>query len=54
MHYRTPRVNFLEPVDGFIAQFDPSQVRRLDSPEFDTADLDRASGQPLVVVPAAP
>jgi L-ascorbate metabolism protein UlaG (beta-lactamase superfamily) len=51
MHYRTERVNFLEPVDGFLERY-PSVVR-LESPSFDTAALADAD-RPLVVVPAAP
>jgi L-ascorbate metabolism protein UlaG (beta-lactamase superfamily) len=51
MHYRTERVNFLEPADGFLERMD--HVERLDEPRFDTAALpaDRA---PRAVVPAAP
>ena len=49
MHYRTPRINFLETADGFLALFD--DVVRVDSPAFDTADLPAG---PVAVVPAAP
>jgi L-ascorbate metabolism protein UlaG (beta-lactamase superfamily) len=48
MHYRTPRVNFLEPPDAFLERME--HVTRLDSPAFDTDSLD-AEG---AVVPAAP
>jgi L-ascorbate metabolism protein UlaG (beta-lactamase superfamily) len=51
MHYRTPRISFLETADAFLAQMD--NVRRLGQPAFDTADLESNAG-PLVVVPAAP
>lgn len=51
MHYRTGRVNFLEPVDGFLERF--GSVLRLDGPRFDTSELPAGDG-PLVVVPAAP
>ena len=51
MHYRTARVNFLEPVDPFLERM-PS-VHRLDSTGFDTAELPHRDG-PLVVVPACP
>jgi L-ascorbate metabolism protein UlaG (beta-lactamase superfamily) len=51
MHYRTPRVNFLEPVDAFREQM--PHVHALDSPTFDTAELPD-EGPPLAVVPAAP
>jgi L-ascorbate metabolism protein UlaG (beta-lactamase superfamily) len=51
MHYRTPRIGFLETADEFLARM--AAVERLDTPRFDTAELpsDRA---PLAVVPAAP
>jgi L-ascorbate metabolism protein UlaG (beta-lactamase superfamily) len=51
MHYRTPRVSFLEPADAFLAQM--RSVHRLDLPRFDTEALP-ADGEPLAVVPAAP
>ena len=51
MHYRTPRVSFLEPADEFLALM--ADVERLDVPRFDTASLE-ADGAPLAVVPAAP
>jgi L-ascorbate metabolism protein UlaG (beta-lactamase superfamily) len=50
MHYRTPRVSFLETADAFLESFD--EVVRLDTPAFDTADL--PDGGPVAVVPAAP
>ena len=50
MHYRTPRIGFLEPADDFIGRM--SHVQRLSGPAFDTAELD--GDRPLVVVPAAP
>lgn len=51
MHYRTERINFLAPVDDFVAAM-PSAVR-LDSSSFDTADLERGA-EPTAIVPAAP
>ncbi len=51
MHYRTERIEFLEPVDAFIEG--ASHVHRLDQPSFDTAELPSEDG-PVVVVPAAP
>jgi len=51
MHYRTPRIGFLEPVDAFLDK--AALVERVASNLFDTADLPPADG-PLVVVPAAP
>jgi L-ascorbate metabolism protein UlaG (beta-lactamase superfamily) len=51
MHYRTERVDFLEPVDDFLAR--AARVERVDAPVFDTDALPSGS-DPLVVVPAAP
>jgi L-ascorbate metabolism protein UlaG (beta-lactamase superfamily) len=51
MHYRTPRLGFLESADDFLSRM--GAVEHLDAPRFDTSELppDRA---PLTVVPAAP
>ena len=49
-HYRTERISFLEPVDELLSRYE--NVRRLDTPRFDTAELPKDA--PLVVVPAAP
>jgi L-ascorbate metabolism protein UlaG (beta-lactamase superfamily) len=49
MHYRTPRVSFLEPVDPFLERM--PEVHRLEQPSFDTAELPDG---PVVVVPAVP
>jgi L-ascorbate metabolism protein UlaG (beta-lactamase superfamily) len=51
MHYRSERVDFLEPEDEFVDRF--SRVERLDGSRFDTADLP-AEDEPIVIVPAAP
>jgi L-ascorbate metabolism protein UlaG (beta-lactamase superfamily) len=51
MHYRTPRIGFLETADAFLGLM--AHVDRLDEPVFDTEELPEADG-PLVVVPAAP
>ena len=51
MHYRTPRIGFLETADAFLELFGDDVVR-LDTPAFDTADL--PDGGPIAVVPAAP
>jgi L-ascorbate metabolism protein UlaG (beta-lactamase superfamily) len=51
MHYRTPRIGFLETADAFLEK--AASVERLDGSAFDTAELPQADG-PLVVVPAAP
>jgi L-ascorbate metabolism protein UlaG (beta-lactamase superfamily) len=51
MHYRTERIDFLEPVDAFAAH--AAHVERLASPVFELEALPAVEGQ-LVVVPAAP
>ncbi|MGA8365181.1 MAG: MBL fold metallo-hydrolase [Solirubrobacteraceae bacterium] len=51
MHYRTPRVNFLETADAFLEG--SAHVERLPEAAFDTDRLLVADG-PLVVVPAVP
>jgi L-ascorbate metabolism protein UlaG (beta-lactamase superfamily) len=51
MHYRTERIDFLEPVDAFAALAE--RVERLNSSAFDLEALP-AGDSPLVVVPAAP
>jgi L-ascorbate metabolism protein UlaG (beta-lactamase superfamily) len=51
MHYRTPRIGFLETADAFLERHE--HVERLDSPVFDTEQLPSVDG-PLIVVPAAP
>jgi len=51
MHYRTPRIGFLEPADPFLERM--PAAHRLDQPDFETAELPDADG-PLVVVPAVP
>jgi L-ascorbate metabolism protein UlaG (beta-lactamase superfamily) len=51
MHYRTPRIGFLETADAFLER--SSEVHRLGAPAFETSELPAAEG-PLVVVPATP
>jgi L-ascorbate metabolism protein UlaG (beta-lactamase superfamily) len=51
MHYRTPRIGFLETAEEFLAK--ASAVERLPESSFETDALPSADG-PLVVVPAAP
>ena len=51
MHYRTPRIGFLETEEEFLAAI--SHLKRLDGPSFDTGELERGE-RPLAVVPAAP
>jgi len=51
MHYRTPRIGFLETADAFLEGF--AQVERLPGASWETAELPTSEG-PLAVVPAAP
>lgn len=51
MHYRTPRIGFLETADAFLELY--PDARRLESPAFETSELPPAEG-PLVVAPGAP
>jgi L-ascorbate metabolism protein UlaG (beta-lactamase superfamily) len=51
MHYRTPRIGFLETADAFLERH--PNVHRLDGATFETSELPAAEG-PLVVVPAVP
>jgi L-ascorbate metabolism protein UlaG (beta-lactamase superfamily) len=51
MHYRTPRIGFLETADAFLELY--PDVHRLEGPAFETGELPDSNG-PLVVVPAAP
>ena len=51
MHYRTPRIGFLEDAEEFLGLMD--RVKRLETPSFKTGDLAAADGS-VVVVPAAP
>jgi L-ascorbate metabolism protein UlaG (beta-lactamase superfamily) len=51
MHYRTERIDFLEPVDAFAQR--ARRVERLEASAFELDDLPSGDG-PLVVVPAAP
>jgi L-ascorbate metabolism protein UlaG (beta-lactamase superfamily) len=51
MHYRTPRIGFLETADAFLEG--SAHAERLDESAFDTERLPDTDG-PLVVVPAAP
>jgi L-ascorbate metabolism protein UlaG (beta-lactamase superfamily) len=52
MHYRTPRISFLETEQAFVELM--THVERLSGPTFDTAELPIEDGAPVVVVPAAP
>lgn len=51
MHYRTPRIGFLETAEEFLER--SANVQRLEQSAFETDELPASDG-PLVVVPAAP
>jgi len=51
MHYRTPRIGFLDTADGFIERFE--HVERPAGTAFETEGLPGGEA-PLVVVPAVP
>ncbi len=51
MHYRTPRIGFLETADEFLGCYE--NVERLQTPVFETEQLP-STDRPLIVVPAAP
>jgi L-ascorbate metabolism protein UlaG (beta-lactamase superfamily) len=51
MHYRTPRVGFLEPADAFLER--SARVERLERATFETGELP-VQNVPVTVVPAAP
>jgi L-ascorbate metabolism protein UlaG (beta-lactamase superfamily) len=51
MHYRTPRIGFLETAEEFLDK--APAVHRLEHSSFETEELPSGDG-PLIVVPAAP
>jgi L-ascorbate metabolism protein UlaG (beta-lactamase superfamily) len=51
MHYKTERIDFLEPVDEFAER--AARTERLPSPAFDLESVP-AGDTPVVIVPAAP
>jgi hypothetical protein len=51
MHYRTPRIGFLETADAFLELM--PHVEHLSGSMFDTVQLPVEDG-PVAVVPAAP
>jgi L-ascorbate metabolism protein UlaG (beta-lactamase superfamily) len=51
MHYKTERIDFLDPIDKFVEQ--AARVEHLRAPAFDIETLP-VSDTPVVVVPAAP
>jgi hypothetical protein len=51
MHYRTPRISFLEDASAFLES--GLNVERLPTPVFETAEL-KVADEPTIVVPAVP
>ena len=51
MHYRTPRIGFLETEEAFVSRM--PKVERPSENAFETAELSNGDG-PIAVVPAAP
>lgn len=51
MHYKTPKISFLETEAEFVDAM--PKTERLSSPSFETGDLEKGA-EPLVIVPAAP
>jgi L-ascorbate metabolism protein UlaG (beta-lactamase superfamily) len=51
MHYRTPRIGFLDTADAFFKRM--ARVERLDDVGFDTESIP-GDGGPVVVAPSAP
>jgi hypothetical protein len=50
MHYRTPKIGFLDTADEYL-ELAPN-VHKLETASFDTSELPAET--PLAVVPAAP
>jgi len=53
MHYRTPKIGFLEPADAFLERFG-SNVHRADTATVDVSELPSDGDGPVAVVPATP
>jgi L-ascorbate metabolism protein UlaG (beta-lactamase superfamily) len=53
MHYRTERVNFLDPPDAFLDALG-APTERLDVSEFDVESALGTHDEPVVALPAAP
>jgi L-ascorbate metabolism protein UlaG (beta-lactamase superfamily) len=51
MHYRTPKIGFLDPADEFLSSF--GEVHRSSEASFETDDLPTGA-EPIAVVPAVP
>jgi L-ascorbate metabolism protein UlaG (beta-lactamase superfamily) len=52
MHYRTPRIGFLETAEPFLALM--PNVHRLDRPAFDLSAVPTPADGPSAIVPASP
>jgi L-ascorbate metabolism protein UlaG (beta-lactamase superfamily) len=53
MHYRTPALDVMDPVEGFLAAMDDTEVVQIAEPSVDTDELPSASG-PVVVMLTPP
>ncbi len=53
MHYRTPAIDFLGPIDPFLEAAADTTIRQLSSPTFNLADWPATDG-PVIIVPAPP
>jgi L-ascorbate metabolism protein UlaG (beta-lactamase superfamily) len=51
MHYKTPKISFLETEEEFVEAMPTTE--RLSSPSFETGELEKGDG-PIVIVPAVP
>jgi hypothetical protein len=52
MHYRTPKIGFLEPADAFLERFG-DDVHSAETSTVDSTDLPTGGG-PVAVVPGVP
>jgi L-ascorbate metabolism protein UlaG (beta-lactamase superfamily) len=52
MHYRSPLIDFLEPIDETLSLF--GEVEMLKSPAFEMSELRREAEEPVLVVPDIP
>jgi L-ascorbate metabolism protein UlaG (beta-lactamase superfamily) len=53
MHYRTPKIGFLEPADDFLEKFGDN-VHRAETATVDVSELPSDGDGPVAVVPAVP
>jgi len=53
MHYRTPAISFLEPIDAFLEAAAGTTIQPVSSPAFNLADWPDTAGS-VLIVPAPP